>query len=429
MKNTFLTLSLLASGAVLSAANVSNVTVTRNETTKLVLVTYELSEPAIVTGVLMTNGAPVVTHSLGGVINKYVEAAGTHVFCWQPRESDGGFAVDANTLTAEVKSWTLETPPAYMTVEIGNRMLRRYYNAAEALPEGVESDRYRQKEFLLRHIPAAGKCCRLGANPAEYGVNSQANCSEPSRYVSFTNDYYLGVFEMTQAQFERFMANPSADAIGPNYPVNNFGYEGALRGWRASGCRWPQDGHSTAGDTFLTALRVGYSWKYVFDLPTEAQWEFAARAGSDTELPFNVRATNDTSLAEALLPYAWTQDNGGNKLHEVGLKRPNGFGLYDMLGNADEAVLDSWKEAENATLCQSVLIGDGHPIEPSGWETTEREQFIVRGGSVNDSSDRSYRLSSRAGCAYRASVRTYGSFRLWCPLPTEQGPSLPAPIN
>jgi len=105
---------------------------------------------------------------------------------------------------------------------------------------------------------------------------------------------------------------------------------------------------------------VGESWKEAgqyaewadLQLPSEAQWEYACRAGTSTRY-----CNGDTE--EDLKKVGWFDDNSGNKLHPVGLKEPNGFGLYDMHGNVLEWVADDWHGSyKEAPDDGSAWIGD-----------------------------------------------------------------------
>jgi formylglycine-generating enzyme required for sulfatase activity len=131
----------------------------------------------------------------------------------------------------------------------------------------------------------------------------------PRHRVRLTNGFEIGKYEVTQAQWEAVIgsgSNPS-QTKGPANPVDSVN-KSDIRGFLDK----------------LNARKDGYHYR----LPTEAEWEYAARAGA----PEPTRA----SLGE----YAWFADNSDDESHPVGLKKPNAWGLYDMLGNVREWVDD-----------------------------------------------------------------------------------------
>jgi formylglycine-generating enzyme required for sulfatase activity len=141
-------------------------------------------------------------------------------------------------------------------------------------------------------------------------VEGDKDCLEdevPTHKVRLTKAFELGKYEVTQAQWEATMGSNPSETKGPNNPVDSVDKD---------------DIHAFLDK--LNAQNDGYKYR----LPTEAEWEYAARAGA----PDPPRA----SLGD----YAWFADNSDDESHPVGLKKPNAWGLYDMLGNVREWVDD-----------------------------------------------------------------------------------------
>lgn len=145
------------------------------------------------------------------------------------------------------------------------------------------------------------------------------NDEKPPHKVKLTKDYYLGKYPVTQEQYYAVMGkNPSsvtsdyfrfheAKIIDTrHYPVEHVSWDNAT--------------------AFCGELRQLDKQKRKFCLPTEAEWEYAQRAGGTTRYSFG----DDPS---DLTVYAWYSGNADGKTHEVGTKKPNRWGLYDMEGN------------------------------------------------------------------------------------------------
>jgi hypothetical protein len=149
----------------------------------------------------------------------------------------------------------------------------------------------------------------------ESTTDGRFQCVEvPKHEVKLTKGFYLGKYEVTQAQYEAIMgSNPSKSTKGADCPVDNVGESDAL--------------------TFCLKLteQTGRDAR----LPTEAEWEYASRAGRDTKWFFG---NDPTQIGE----YAWFKDNASAKSHPVGQKKPNPWGLYDIYGNVCERISDKY---------------------------------------------------------------------------------------
>jgi formylglycine-generating enzyme required for sulfatase activity len=150
--------------------------------------------------------------------------------------------------------------------------------------------------------------------------------------------FWIGVTEVTQAQWQAVMgSNPSHfKAAGPDAPVEMV--------------TWPD---AQVFVRKLTEREPG--WRY--RLPSEAEWEYACRAGT---------ATDPYGPAEEI---AWIKENSGGSTHPVGLKKANAFGLHDMFGNVPEWTQDSWHESY-----------DGAPADGSAWQGGDPQYHTLRGG-------------------------------------------------
>ncbi len=227
----------------------------------------------------------------------------------------------AVTSAAEQKEagGTAKSPPKELTVDLGNGVKLEMV----LLPAG---------EFLMGS-PDSDK----DAAPFE----------KPQHRVRITKPFYMGKYLVTQEQWEAVTGDNPSHFKGPKNPVEQVSWD---------------DCQQFLGK--LNAKPAAGAGK--FQLPTEAQWEYACRAGSKTRYCFG---DGESKLGD----YAWYAANSGSKTHPVGEKNPNAWGLYDMHGNVWEWCQDWWKDGYYA---KSPMDDPTGPTEGSG--------RVFRGGSWHD---------------------------------------------
>ena len=157
------------------------------------------------------------------------------------------------------------------------------------------------------------------ANMGDGWFMERLPCKGVCHRVRITKPYWLGVTDVTQEEYQRLMGvNPSSHQGDPKMPVENISWEGALEF-----CRRLSD---------MPGEKVA---KRQYGLPTEAQWEYACRAGNEGPRFFSPQAGPlPAGWEEKMLgEYAWFKANAGGRTHPVGQKRASAWGLYDMYGN------------------------------------------------------------------------------------------------
>ena len=370
----------------------NSVTMEQNDLTRLVTVRYEIADaPAIVTMDVQTNRGDGVYASIGaanftrlwGDVNRYV-GIGTHEISWQPVPDwpDVKISLEEGGVRAVVTAWATNFPPDYAVIDLAVSNNVRFYVSKEAIPYGGPTNNIYKSDYLvMRKIPAAGVRWRQGSPATETG---RAVKYETLRYVTMSNDYYMAIYETTWGQWRKIISTKPSNASlnwdaedAPLRPANAVSWQ-ALRGSGAS-YDWPTSGHAVDATTYLGKLRAYTSQGFEFDLPTSAQWEYACRAGTFTAL----NNDSNTNYDEV----AWCTENTGDGSansgveQQVGLKKPNNWGLYDMHGLHREWCLD-YAPASGYTRSDAEVFEPAADCPGGGVSATHR---VWRGGTYRDS--------------------------------------------
>ena len=277
--------------------------------------------------------------STGGSGTQYYTASGASARTWDKKV--------ATTLYAK---WI---EAQYIVIDLSNGSSASSYPVSylDSVPSGGWNDTYKTSKLVLRLIPAG--TFTMGSPTGELGRYS----NETQHQVTLGKSFYIGVFEITQRQWELVMGTKPSMYNNSSYystrPVEHVTYE-MIRG-SSSGSQWPS---SSAVDStsFIGKIR-SRSGLTTLDLPTEAEWEYSCRAGTTTALNSGKDLTSEYNCSNmSALGRYWynsAQQNGqsvttASGTNKVGSYTPNSWGLYDMHGNVGEWCLD-WQSSYETT--------------------------------------------------------------------------------
>ena len=350
-----------------------------------VQVDYKLTgAPAVVTVEFQTNtlanGAGEwmrlsgeLVQRVKGDVNRLVQP-GDKSFLWDARHDWPSQYIGDGRLRATLTLWAASAPPTYLVCGLtaDKAGYVRYYAAKDYIPGGFGSDRYKTEFLLMRKIPAAGVVWLMGSRDGE---SSRTEDEEQRHNVMLTRDYYMAVYETTQGQYKNLGKGlpggiPDSDKADDK-PVTCLSYVD-VRGSSYESADvhaycWPQDGHDVGPNSILGLLRqhVGLD---DFDLPTEAEWEYACRAGE------SYMFYNGTSFEPRKI--GWFKDDpSGDAVRSVGQKDANKWDLYDMQGNVSEPCLDHYMKGSDRAKTFAVGWERGVvTVDPKG-----AEAFMLNG--------------------------------------------------
>ena len=424
-KMTLCALAALAVGVSFAAGIVpvvSNVTMTQGRSHQVV-VEYDLANgPAVVTLDIETNGPSgwvsiglenVYAHadSVMGDANRKVTAAHGRIV-WKGVKAWPERRILDNGARAVVTAWPVDDTPDYMVVDMtsgepsADRV--RYYVSTNSLPGGglFGNNAYRTTHLVLKKIVARDITWTMGSI-CEFGRNAATEKAHP---VTLTNNYYLGVFPVTQKQLNMMhgATYTTSFTIDGDMRIRDRVYYNRYQPYLRGAANWPDAPDS---DSLLGKLRTMTGNTVDFDLPSEAQWEYAAKGGhgeNDWGDGTPIMTTNGDRNHDSTLPgrYRYNQENDwwskwqdwnehaaehgpGDGTPIAGSYRPNSFGLYDMCGGILEWCLDWY---------QDDISAYGGAVNADGEQTLDGatvKNRVQRGGAWNKAAV-SCRPSSRS---------------------------------
>ena len=353
---------------------ITSVTMSQADASRLVTIGYTLAgADAVVTLDIETNavanaetgwtsiGGEAVSSAIGDVWRKV--ATGAHTITWRPDRTWPDHVLGDGCARAVVTAWATNNTPDYMVVDISaaaSANSEKYYPGADYIPGGLLSnDDYRTTKIVMRKIMAEGVTFTMGSTTLE--TQDRDATREKTHDATLDSNYYIGVFEVTQSQWELLAPARSLPSRCTNVvdramrPVEYVCFNEIRNnsGTTANDAYDYPNAPNSASYIGKLRTRTGID----FDLPGEAQWEWACRAGHGVGMWGNGSAILNTSPdanLSMLGRYAGNAPSTSNSDADrnvrasaggtaiVGSYSPNDWGLYDMNGNVQEWCLDYW---------------------------------------------------------------------------------------
>jgi formylglycine-generating enzyme required for sulfatase activity len=397
---------LVAASAVHAAAPVvSNVRASQRAGTKLVDIYYDLSDSDsgslyVSIAVSVNDGAtydlPAASFSDGGG----TKSIGGGVSPGYNRWIVWNAGADWNGQFSSIVKFRVTADDAsgvYLVIDLSGGPSASSYPVSylTAAPPGGWTDEHKTTKLVLRKIPHG--TFTMGYRATDYPGASDSGLHE----VTLTKDFYIGVFEVTQKQWERVMGNWPSYFNNASYrdsrPVEQVSYYDIRENPNNSAIspNWPQSSQVHA-DSFMGKLRAKTGLT-TLDLPTESQWEYACRGQTTTALNSGYNLTNTSSdvRVDAVGRYWYNGGSGYSQggdtsvaTAKAGTYLANAWGLYDMHGNAWEWCLDWYGTYPGAVSDPpGAASGSVRVLRGGGW-------YYVAGycrSAIRDSSSPYYR--------------------------------------
>ena len=293
----------------------------------------------------------------GDGANGQAVKAGTHRMTWD-MATDMGANYNRAKFSMKMHAYANAAPYLVIDLSAGAEAEKYEVSYLSEMPDTEWPIEYKTTKFVLKLVTPG--TFTMGS-PEEEAGRAQNTTSEMIHKVTLTQPFYMGVFEMTQKQWELVMGSNPAYYKGESRPVEQVSYD-MIRG-NTLGEKWPEHRQVDAS-SFIGRLRSRTG--LTFDLPTEAQWEYTCRAGTGSAMNNGKNLNGDGEQYESsgatiywstavndIARYSynyysgskfWDNKGGYDNHTAVGSYMPNAWGFYDMHGNVSEWCLDWWQQ-------------------------------------------------------------------------------------